>query len=77
MIIEVNLLLINEDSMPEISIIIPMYNTEKYIRQCLISVLSQKLPSFETIVIDDCSTDNALVDYNVPLGIVLPLHAYG
>ncbi|MBQ9480521.1 MAG: glycosyltransferase, partial [Selenomonadaceae bacterium] len=42
-------------SEPAISVIIPMFNAEKYIRQCLISVLSQKLQDFEAIVIDDCS----------------------
>ena len=39
-----------------------MYNCEKYIRQCLVSVLTQKLQDFEAIVIDDCSTDGSLAE---------------
>ena len=46
----------------KVSVIVPMYNTEKYIRQCLISVLSQKLMDFEVIVIDDCSKDNSVIE---------------
>ena len=45
---------------PVISVIIPMYNSEIYIRQCLVSVLTQKLQDFEAIVIDDCSTDGSI-----------------
>ena len=37
-----------------------MYNSEKYIRQCLVSVLSQKMQDFEAIVVDDASTDNSI-----------------
>ena len=44
----------------EISVIIPMYNAEKYIRQCLISVLSSKFADYEVIVVDDCSTDKSV-----------------
>lgn len=47
---------------PAASIIVPMYNTEKYIRQCLISVLSQKFTDFEVIVVDDCSRDNSVTE---------------
>ena len=47
-------------SNPAISVIVPMYNSEKYIRQCLVSVLTQKLQDFEAIVIDDCSTDHSV-----------------
>ena len=49
-------------SVPLISVIIPMFNSEKYIRQCLVSVLSQKLQDFEAIVIDDCSTDQSVAE---------------
>lgn len=44
-------------SAPLISIIVPAYNIELYIRQCVESVLSQLTPSFELIVVDDGSTD--------------------
>ena len=45
---------------PAISVIIPMYNTEQYIEECLQSLLNQTLKNFEVIVVDDCSTDNSL-----------------
>lgn len=37
-----------------------MYNTEKYITQCLESVAAQTFKDYEVIVIDDCSTDNSV-----------------
>lgn len=45
---------------PDVSVIIPMYNTEKYIEKCLDSLLNQSLENIEVIVVDDCSTDNSL-----------------
>lgn len=44
---------------PLISIIIPIYNTEKYLEQCLESIASQSLKDFEAICIDDGSTDGS------------------
>lgn len=44
---------------PAVSIIIPMYNVEKYIAGCLDSILEQTLKNFEVILVDDCSTDNS------------------
>ena len=46
---------------PAISVIIPMYNTEKYIKQCLESVAAQTFSDYEVIVVDDCSDDNSVV----------------
>lgn len=43
--------------MPEISVIVPVYNVEPYIGQCLDSILSQSFTDFELIVVDDGSTD--------------------
>lgn len=45
---------------PCVSVIIPVYNTEKYLRQCLDSVVNQTLRNIEIICIDDKSTDNSL-----------------
>lgn len=46
--------------MPKISVIIPVYNTEKYLAECLNSVLNQTFTDWEAICIDDGSTDNSL-----------------
>ena len=43
---------------PEISVIIPVFKVEKYLRECVDSVLSQTFANFECIVVDDCSPDN-------------------
>ncbi len=46
-------------SEPKISIIIPVYNVEKYIAECLDSCINQTLKDIEIICVDDCSTDNS------------------
>lgn len=43
--------------MPEISIITPVYNTERYLAQCIESILSQTFTDWELILVDDGSTD--------------------
>ena len=45
--------------MPEISIIIPVYNVEKYLRRCLDSVLNQTFTDWEAICVNDGSPDNS------------------
>ncbi len=47
-------------SKPSISIIIPAYNAQEYIRECLESVLAQTFTDFEVIVVNDGSTDSTL-----------------
>lgn len=42
-----------------ISVIVPVYNVESYIRQCLDSIIGQTYPHLEIILIDDGSTDNS------------------
>ena len=44
---------------PAISVIIPLYNAEKFIGECLESLLAQTFQDFEVIVVDDCSTDSS------------------
>lgn len=45
---------------PLVSVVIPVYNGEKYIAECLESVYQQTYPFFEVIIIDDGSTDQSL-----------------
>ena len=45
--------------MMKVSIIVPVYNTEKYLRRCLDSLVNQTIEDIEIIVINDCSPDNS------------------
>lgn len=51
--------------MPKVSIIIPVYNTEKYLRELLESVRNQTFRDFEAIIVNDGSTDGSqsVIDY--------------
>lgn len=44
---------------PLISIVIPVYNVEKYLEKCLDSVVNQTYKNLEIICVDDCSTDSS------------------
>lgn len=46
--------------MNKVSIIVPMYNAEKYIVGCVNGLLSQTLHELEVIIVNDCSTDNSM-----------------
>ena len=50
----------NSFTCPAVSVIIPLYNYEKYIGECLENLLAQTLKNFEVIVVDDCSTDKSV-----------------
>lgn len=45
---------------PYFSIIIPMYNAERYIKLCINSILHQTFQDFEIIIVDDASTDDSV-----------------
>lgn len=44
--------------MPEISVIVPVYEVEKYLNRCVNSILTQTFRDFELVLVDDGSTDN-------------------
>ncbi|MBW5398326.1 glycosyltransferase family 2 protein, partial [Brachyspira pilosicoli] len=48
--------------MIKVSVIVPVYNVEDYLRECLDSIINQTLKEIEILCIDDCSTDNS---YNI------------
>lgn len=45
---------------PQVSVILPVYNVEKYLEQCLDSIVEQTLSDIEIICVDDGSTDNSI-----------------
>lgn len=47
-------------SEPSISVIVPVYNTEKYLPRALDSILTQNFSDVELVCVDDCSTDSSL-----------------
>ena len=44
---------------PRITIIMPIYNVGKYLRESINSILNQTYRDFELLILDDCSTDNS------------------
>ena len=49
----------NQSTTPTISVIVPVYNAEKYLRRCIDSVLAQTYADFELLLIDDGSKDKS------------------
>jgi len=45
---------------PRVSVIIPIYNTEAYLHECLLSVQRQTMGEFEAILVNDCTPDNSM-----------------
>ena len=46
--------------MPKVSIIVPVYNTSKYLRRCMDALVSQTLGDIEIIAVNDGSTDDSM-----------------
>lgn len=46
--------------MAKISVIVPIYNVEKYLRRCLESILAQTYEDFEVLCVNDCTPDNSM-----------------
>ena len=49
-----------ENFSPAVSVIVPVYNAEKYLPACLESILIQTFTDFEVLAVDDCSTDSSV-----------------
>ena len=45
---------------PFFSVVIPVYNAEKYINRCVESILQQSFENFEVVLVDDGSTDRSM-----------------
>lgn len=62
---------------PLVSILIPVYNTEKYLRDCLESVVNQTIESKEVVIVDDGSTDSSpqiIDEYDARYSFVRVVH---
>ena len=45
---------------PIVSIIVPLYNVEKYIERCAISLFEQSYPNIEYVFVNDCTPDKSI-----------------
>lgn len=67
----------NGKKKPKISIIVPVYNVEQYLEECLHSLIQQTLIEIEIICVDDCSSDNSgnIIDsYAIKDPRIKPIH---
>lgn len=48
-----------DENKPKVSVIVPVYNVEKYIRRCLDAIIAQSYENWEAILVDDGSTDSS------------------
>lgn len=48
----------------KISIIVPIYNVEKYIKSCIDSIIQQDYPNIECIFVNDCTQDKSMIIVN-------------
>ena len=46
--------------MPKVTVIMPLYNAKKYVREAMDCILNQTFKDFEFLIIDDCPTDGTL-----------------
>lgn len=47
---------------PDISVVVPIYGVEKYLKQCVDSILNQTFKNMEVILVDDGSRDRCPAD---------------
>jgi len=52
---------IMEGNSPKVSVIVPIYNVERFVKRCAESLMRQTLKDIEFIFVDDCSSDNSIV----------------
>lgn len=45
---------------PLLSIVVPVYNVESYVDECLVSIVNQTYTNLEVVLVDDGSTDSSL-----------------
>ena len=48
------------EKVPKVTVIVPVYNVEKYIKRCAKSLFEQTIDSLEILFIDDCGLDNSV-----------------